>query len=137
MTNPSAPGLVGKDNFGFNAKYLKGATVPTGETQFQCKVCDIDFHSTAYDWLVITKLSATQVRAQYKGSGTINHAGDFAFLVTVVDGGQTDYARVKIWNKATMAVIYDNEYVPGPNPYPDPSNPTTVTAGGNIVVHDK
>jgi hypothetical protein len=28
--------------------------------------------------------------------------------------------------------VYDNEY-----PKPDNSDPTTITAGGNIVVHDK
>ena len=38
-TNPYYPDIVGKDNFGFNAKYQKSDSIPTGETEFQCKVC--------------------------------------------------------------------------------------------------
>jgi uncharacterized repeat protein (TIGR01451 family) len=132
-TNPAAPGVVGKDNFGFNAKYPKNnPTIPTGETEFQCKVCLINFHSTAYEWLVITRLSSTSVKAQYQGTGTINGASGYGFIVTVIDGGQTDTARIRIWNKTTNVTVYDNEY-----PKPDNADPTTVTAGGNIVVHDK
>ncbi|HEX2754371.1 MAG TPA: hypothetical protein VHM48_02850, partial [Candidatus Limnocylindrales bacterium] len=130
--NPNTPGVAGKDNFGFNAKYLKNATVPTGETEFQCKVCNLNFHSTSYDWLVITRLSTTTVKAQYRGLGTINGAAGYGFIVTVIDGGQTDTARIRIWNTLTGATVYDNEY-----PKPDSANPTTITAGGNIVVHDK
>ncbi|MEO5939611.1 MAG: hypothetical protein ABIZ72_01810, partial [Candidatus Limnocylindrales bacterium] len=131
-TNPNTTGVVGKDNFGFNAKYLKNAALPTGETEFQCKVCNLNFHSTSYDWLVITRLSTTTVKAQYKGLGTINGAAGYSFIVTVIDGGQTDTARIRIWNTSTGVTVYDNEY-----PNPDSANPTTVTAGGNIVVHDK
>jgi hypothetical protein len=132
-TNPAAPGVVGKDNFGFNAKYLKNYPNPTGETEFQCKVCNINFHSTGYEWLVISTVP-TGLKAQYKGSGTINGAGNFGFIVTVIDGGQTDTARIKIWDKSIgpSAIIYDNEFN-----LPDNTNPTTVTAGGNIVVHSK
>jgi hypothetical protein len=50
----------------------------------------------------------------------------------VIDGGQTDTARIRIWNTATNVTVYDNEY-----PKPDGADPTTVTSGGNIVVHDK
>src|SRR5207302_434908 len=32
------PSLVGKANFGFVSQYKKGATVPTGETEFQFHV---------------------------------------------------------------------------------------------------
>jgi uncharacterized repeat protein (TIGR01451 family) len=121
----------GKDNFGFNAKYKNGSSVPDGETEFQCKVCDINFHSTSYDWLVITAVSGG-MKAQYQGSGTINGTGNYGFLVTVIDGGNTDTARIKIWNKSTNAVVFSNEPAAA-----DSANPTTVTAGGNIVVHDK
>jgi hypothetical protein len=132
VTNPAAPTVVGKDNFGFNAKYLKNATVPTGETEFQCKVCNINFHSTSYEWLLITRLSTSSVKAQYRGVGTINGTAGYSFNVTVIDGGQTDTARIRIWNTATNVTVYDNEA-----PKPDNADPTTVTAGGNIVVHDK
>ena len=63
--------MAGKTNFGFFSKYKKGATVPTGETEFRFKVADLNFHSTEYEWLVVAG-----PRAQSKGSGTINGAGD-------------------------------------------------------------
>ena len=58
---------MGKANFGFVSKYQKGAKVPTGETEFQFKAGDLNFHSTAYEWLVIAG-----AKAQYKGIGTVN-----------------------------------------------------------------
>ncbi len=54
--------LTGKATFGFVSKYKKGATIPTGETQFQFKVADLKFHSDSYEWLVVAG-----PRAQYKG----------------------------------------------------------------------
>ena len=42
--------LTGKATFGFVAQYKKGATVPTGNTQFRFHAGDLHFHSTSYDW---------------------------------------------------------------------------------------
>src|SRR5204863_4258584 len=53
---------IGKANFGFVSKYPKGATVPTGETEFQFSAGGFNFHSTVYQWLVISG-----PMAQYKG----------------------------------------------------------------------
>jgi len=125
------PSLTGKANFGFNAKYHDGATIPSGQTEFKFKEGDINFHSTSYDWLVITG-----ARAQYTGSGTVNGSGDYGFTVTVIDGqepggGGVDKFRIKIWNKnAGNAVIYDTQ--PGD---PDSANPTLSLGGGSIVIH--
>ena len=58
-------------SFGFVSKYKKGATIPTGQTEFQYKVGSLNFHSTDYQWLVIAG-----ARAQYKGTGTINGQGN-------------------------------------------------------------
>jgi hypothetical protein len=127
------PTLIGKATFGFVSKYEKGASVPTGETEFQFHATDLSFRSTSYDWLVIAG-----ARAQYKGLGTINGAGDYGFLLTAIDGqvsggGGTDKLRVKIWNKANgNAIVYDNKMGA-----PDDDPPTTVLGGGSIVVHKK
>src|SRR5262249_15766599 len=56
------PSLTGKANFGFVSKYQKGATVPTGDTEFQFQTAGFNFKSTSYDWLVISG-----AKAQYKG----------------------------------------------------------------------
>lgn len=124
------PTLTGKANVGFNSKYQKGATVPSGQTEFQFKAANLNFHSSSYDWLVVAG-----ARAQYKGSGTINGAGDYGFMLTAIDGqinggGGTDKFRIKIWEKATGAIVYDNQ-----NSAADDANPTTEIAGGSIVIH--
>ena len=101
--------LSGKANFGFVSKYNNGASVPTGQTQFRFKTGDLNFHGSAYEWLVIAG-----PLAQYKGSGTINGAGDYGFLLTAKDsaingGPATDTFRIKIWDKDNgEAVVYDN-----------------------------
>jgi hypothetical protein len=124
------PTLTGKASFGFVSKYKKGASTPTGETQFQFKVADLSFHSTSYDWLVVAG-----ARAQYKGSGTINGEGDYGFMLTAVDadlngGGGADKFRIKIWDKTTDAVIYDNML-----DSEDDADLTTVLGGGSIKIH--
>jgi hypothetical protein len=127
---PSNPSLIGKANFGFVAKYQKGATIPTGETEFQFHTANIDFHSISYEWLVVAG-----ARAQYKGSGIIKGMnGIFGFMLTAIDGqvnggGGTDKFRIKIWD-AGGAIVYDNQL--GLN---DDGDPTTILGGGSIVVH--
>ena len=124
------PTLTGTANFGFVSKYSKGQSIPSGDTQFQFQEANFNFKSTSYDWLVIAG-----AKAQYKGSGTINGAGDYGFILTGIDGtqaggGGTDKLRLKVYNKTTSALIYDNLLNA-----PDSTDPTTVLGGGNIVIH--
>lgn len=126
------PSLTGKANFGFVSKYNKGASIPTGQTQFQFKAAGLDFHSTDYQWLVVAG-----PKAQFKGSGMINNDGDYGFMLTAIDGqlnggGGTDKFRIKIWDKATEAVVYDNQVGA-----PDDADPSTALGGGSIVIHKK
>ena len=128
------PSLTGKANFGFVSKYQKGATTPTGQTQFQFKVADLNFHSNEYEWLVIVVAGA---RAKYKGSGTINGEGDYGFMVTAIDGqlnggGGEDKFRIKIWDKSNEGVIvYDNQM-----DAEDTEDATTILGGGKVIIHD-
>src|SRR5207248_9639269 len=73
--------LTGRANFGFNSQYKKGATVPTGETEVNLQVGNMNFHSTSYSWLVVSGW-----KAQYKGVGTINGSGTYYFTLTAYDG---------------------------------------------------
>jgi predicted GH43/DUF377 family glycosyl hydrolase len=125
-----APSLVGKATFGFVSKYQKGATVPTGQTEFQFRVADLNFKSTSYEWLVIAG-----ARAKYKGSGTINGSGDYGFMLTAIDGqigggGGVDMFRIKIWEEANDSIIYDNKHGA-----PDTGDDATELGGGSIVIH--
>lgn len=123
--------LTGKASFGFVSKYQKGASVPTGETEFQFKVANFDFHSVDYQWLVVSG-----ARAQYKGTGTVNNAGTYGFILTAIDGqvnggGGVDRFRIKIWdNSNNGAIVYDNQLGGS-----DSADPTTAIAGGSIVIH--
>ena len=102
------PTLSGKANFGFVAKYKKGQSTPDGQTEFQFKAGDLNFHSTDYEWLVVAGKNA-----QFKGTGTINGFSNYGFMLTDV---------------------YDNKM--GDPDDIDATDPQAI-AGGSIVIHNK
>ena len=121
--------LSGKATFGFNAKYLKGASVPSGNTEFRLHFANFNFSSTQYEWLVVSG-----AKASYKGVGTINRNGQYGFMLSAIDGqvaggGGIDKFRIKIWDLATDAIVYDNHYGAS-----DTENPVTALGGGSVVI---
>ena len=126
------PSLSGKATFGFVAKYKKGATTPSGNTEFQFHAAGMNFHSSNYDWLVVAG-----ARAQFKGTGTVNGGGNFGFFLTAIDGdvsggGGVDKFRIRIWNKdAGNGVVYDNQS----GDTVDDADPSTAISKGQIVIH--
>ena len=124
----AGPTLTGRANFGFVSKYKKGANVPEGQTEFQLHFATFNFHSTAYQWLVV---SANGTKAQYKGDGKLNGGGSYGFLLTAYDGSP-DKFRIKIWDKGTSAIVYDNRL--GASEDIDTADPQEI-AGGSIVIH--
>jgi hypothetical protein len=124
------PALTGQANFGFVSAYKKGQSTPTGTTEFQFQVANLNFHSSTYEWLVVAG-----ARAQFKGAGTINGQANFGFMLTAIDGalsggGGADKFRIKIWDRASGAIVYDNQLGAA-----DDGDPTTVIGGGSIVIH--
>lgn len=116
------PNLEGKANFGFVSKYKKGATVPTGNTEFQFHAAGLNFHSDTYEWLVVTGSNY----AMFKGTGTINGMGEYKFMLWAGDD-TTDTFRIKIWEEdeyGVETVIYDN-------------GSDQAIGGGAIVIHKK
>jgi hypothetical protein len=113
---------TGKATFGFNAKYKKGASEPDGNTQFQFKAGDLNFHSASYDWLLVNQAGEN---AQFKGDGTINGTGDYKFMLWAGDHDSGDTFRIKIWEETSGGenVVYDN-------------GTDQVIGGGSIIVHD-
>ena len=113
------PSLTGKATFGFVSKYKKGANVPTGNTEFQFKVADLNFKSTSYDWLAVTGSDY----AMFKGLGTVNSEGVYKFMIWAGDN-DPDTFRIKIWYEEddNEVVIYDN-------------GTDQEIEGGSIVVH--
>ena len=114
------PTLTGRVNFGFVSKYKKGANVPTGNTKFIFQAADLNFHSSSYQWLVVTQGGS---RAQFKGSGTINSTGDYKFMLRAGDG-EPDTFWIQIWEERSdeELLIYDN-------------GSDQSIGGGSIIVH--
>jgi len=127
------PTLTGRANFGFTSQYKKNALIPTGETEFNFQVGNMNFHSTAYTWLVVSGY-----KAQYKGTGTINGSGNYDFTLTAYDGnitggGGTDKFRIRITGANNgNAVVFDNRN--GAPTDMDVADPQAI-AGGSIVIH--
>ncbi len=128
---PSLPYMTapGKAGFGFGSKYRQGSTVPVGVTGFAFQARNLVFSSARSEWLVIAG-----ARAQLRGVGKINGAGDFGFLLTAIDGrapggGGVDRFRIKIWDRTNDVVVYDNQYGSA-----DDADPTTALGGGDIAI---
>jgi PKD repeat protein len=116
------PDLTGKAHFAFVSRYKKGAHVPSGNTEFQFSAAGLHFKSTAYEWLVV----AGQ-KAQFKGTGQVNGAGTFTFMLSAIDA-TPDRVRIRIWDNG--GTVYDNHMNA-----PDDANPSTTLGGGAIVIH--
>lgn len=119
--------LAGTASFGFSSKYKAGANTPDGSTRFTFRAAGFKFQSTVYEWLVISG-----TRGQFKGSGTIDGQGDYGFKLTGIDGDGKltfDSFRIKIWDKATGATVYDNEIA-----QPEDADPSTMLRSGNVMI---
>jgi hypothetical protein len=114
------PSLTGKANFGFLSKYKKGATAPTGQTEFVFRAGGLNFHSSSYDWLVVTGSNF----ARFKGWGSVN--GEYGYRFKLWAGDGPDTFRIRIWVEdeadADEWIVYDN-------------GPDQAIEGGSIVVH--
>ena len=72
----------------------------------------------------------------YKGTGTINGAGNYGFMISAIDEDLTpstdvDLFRIKIWDKDDGdAIVYDN--LMGAD---DDADPETEIGGGQIKIH--
>lgn len=114
----SDPSATGKATFGFVSHYKPGATAPSGDTEFQFHAASFDFHTTSYQWLVVTGCEA-----QFEGTGTVNGAGSYPFVVTAIDGSlcatpTSDSFSIQVDN-SDGSVLYDSTgsvSVTTPNP---------------------
>jgi PKD repeat protein len=119
-------GFIGSGNdkgqFNVNAKYVNGAI--SGNVKFDAN--GFSFDAKSYDWLVVSGSNA-----QLRGTGTVNGASGYSYLVTVADGSP-DKFRIRVWNTSTNVTAYDN--AAGASDDLDAANPQAI-GGGNITVH--
>ena len=124
------PTLAGNATFGFVSRYHKGATAPTGNTEFQFHTAGLEFKSTSYQWLVVAG-----AKAQFKGDGTMNGVSGYKFLIFATDGqapgGSGDKFRIKITDPAGN-LVYDNQRGAA-----ESDGATTAIDRGNIIIHSK
>jgi PKD repeat protein len=129
------PTAQGEAKFGFQSRYLKGAKIPTGKTDFSFEAGGFTFHSSTYEWLVVSGSRAT-----YKGTGTVNGEPGYGFLLAAVDGDRDankkqDRLRLKVWDVASNTTVYDN--LDGAAIDTDiRSHDGTIITLGQIVIHE-
>lgn len=126
---PSMPAAKGLVSYGFQNNYFKTATNPKGETQFEFKVGDFEYNALNFEYLAVSG-----AKAVFKGSGRItNNQSGINFMMTVIDGkidgSSADKIRMKIYNKNTGEVYYDNQ--PGAG---DDEDPVTVVTNNSTIV---
>ena len=118
---------TGKASFGFAANYFKKSTLPKGETEFVFKVGDFEFNAINFEYL-----SIAGVKAQIKGSGKIKGLqSGINFIMTVLDGatnGTPDKIRMKIFNKNSGQVYYDNQTGAS-----DADDPATAVGNNSVI----
>jgi hypothetical protein len=129
---PAQPNASGQAEFGMNAKFATGAPVPTGKLRFTYDITPLDhgcaaatclqFDSTAY-----TSLTTTTTKATLKGTGTLNGATGYTFLISLIDGSP-DKVRFKIM-KGPLTVIYDSQKGAA-----DTADPTITVMGGSVLI---
>ena len=139
--------LTGDARFKFVSVYKKGETIPSGETEFRFQAADLMFHSAEYQWLGISGSHAT-----FKGWGTINGSGDYEFVLSARDGDiergggagtflsardrddergrGEDTFRIKIWDRSTGEIVYDNQM--GTR---DETDASDTIERGNVIMH--
>ena len=124
----NSPLATGKASYGFAVNY-RNAAKPKGETQFEFKVGTFEFNALNFEYLAVSNS-----KAQFKGTGKIiGGQSGVAFTMTVTDGALDgtgiDKIRMKIYNKNTGAIIYDNQ--PGAS---DADNPVAAVGANSVIV---
>jgi len=113
--NASHPGFAD-----LSAKLAKGSPIPKGTATYAFDAGDFAFAATAYDWLVVAG-----PRATFAGSGTVNGAGSYDFLVSIVTGFTVGYPFVMAWYWMSGGILHRiirgrHEPLPGQPPDPNP-----------------
>jgi DNA/RNA endonuclease G (NUC1) len=117
-----------KTYFSHDVRYTGGST-PTGTFEIHGSAA-ANLTSNALEYLVVQGTTGT-----FKGTGTLTNGTPVTFLVRGIDNkpGQTnkDKIRIKVWNSATNAVIYDSQ----PNAAELATPTANVVAGSYNILH--
>jgi hypothetical protein len=106
-----------------------GFTPVSGATTFTLVLPAFSFASVSHQSLTITGPNA-----KYTGTGRVNGATGYSFMMTVVDGqrpsgGGVDRLHLKVWKTSNNQLVYDNEPT-----VPDTAPATAPLTTGTIVI---
>jgi probable HAF family extracellular repeat protein len=126
-------GQTGRATFGFVAGAANAASLGERKLTLKFHVANLAFESAAYD-----TVSVAGGRAQYQGSGTVNGAGNYRFMLAAVGSSASatqGRLHMKIWHvdartKADV-VDYDNQGKTGAAAI---GSEGSAIAGGGIVI---
>lgn len=123
--SPTHSVLGRQASFSFAIAFPNFLNAPAGLTMF--KADGFSFVSSSYDWII-----ACNSKLRLKGSGTVNGQGTYDFLLFASDhpgGAGGDRFRIKIWNRTSGVVVYDNQ--PGAG---DTAEPLMPIRSGSILI---
>lgn len=102
------PARTGTFSFFASPRYLLGATTPTGRLELRSG-STLVFQATDLSWLVVS-----EPLAFLSGSGRFAGSPGFDFVMTIHDGQAAggdgvDRMRMRVWDRASGAVVYDTQ----------------------------
>ena len=120
--------IAQKTYFSHDVRYT-GGTTPTGTFEIHGTAA-ANMTSSAFEYLVVQGTTGT-----FRGTGTLTNGTPVTFIVRGIDNKPTltnrDKIRIKVWNTATNAVIYDS--MPNAADFATPT--ANVVAGSYNILH--
>ncbi|KAL3939962.1 MAG: hypothetical protein SGARI_001179 [Bacillariaceae sp.] len=134
-------------SFEFDARYEEADSVPSGQTKIH--TIDWEFHSTSYEWLVVSDNGCAKLKgagAMVKTFGAVPHGRpEYGFLLTICENASDirkapkddhhslDSIRIHVWSLVNGKIIYDNRKIVYDEA--DSFDHGTILGGGKIEIH--
>lgn len=110
-------------SFTLNVQYAD--TTLTGQFELHGSTLVQNTTATAFEYLIVKGAVAS-----FRGTGVQADGTPVGLFVSGLAGGSPDKMRIKVWNLASGAVLYDTN--PG---VPEASTPTTAIRNGTLTIH--
>jgi hypothetical protein len=134
--NPGAVGMAGGGSVKGTDRFCFAANMPTSKGAPPVGAVEFSWAGKTFRSTALQSLLPSGAMVRLTGSGTVDGAAGYSFTLIANDGqavggGGTDAFRLKVWNTATNAVVYDN--MPGKSDTLLLSNLQPIDAGGSVL----
>ncbi|MHB0978900.1 MAG: hypothetical protein ACYC5Q_02290 [Thermoleophilia bacterium] len=99
-------GLSGPAEFTLEASRGTGGKDAQGRFTF-----DLGAGAFAFESTTCNSVSLSDRDLRMSGTGVVGGRGDYAFVLAAHDGESSDGLRLEVWDRATGALVYDNQPV--------------------------